>query len=506
MSTTKLFIQNSASNYFILFLKVIYSILFVPILLNAYGESEFGMYILVFGLSHTIGFFDLGAGKSILKYAAEFKADDNKVKFQEAFSANITLNIISAVLVFLIIMILSLWSDQMFNIPPDQLHTSRLIFVLSAINGVVLFLDYIPSNVLSGFSYFQKRNILQLVPIGLNMILLYGVVSLSAITIVHYCLLTTAINLLFLICDAILLTRIPEMKGIRYKPQFNRELLINKYTKFSMILFGISTIGFLGIQSDRIILASVINISAVALYTIVTRPYFLLKTIMASSYNVIQPVLLKTRITDEERFFGILERFTRITFIAIFSVVLIISIFFEPLLRLWLSSDDYDTYAIWGIAAMINICIPMLYGAISRTLLLTAAAGNLLKYNSISILINFIVSILVTIYVGFQGVIIGTTVQFMFELFVVNTLSVKYLKFPLRRIFSKSFITYSLALLITAGILRFSFEGLFPLLIGQLIILLSSTILLFGLLNYLFISKTGYGFLFKKSYWQNLNP
>jgi len=505
MSITKNFIKNSASNYFILFLKIIYSILLVPIFLNVYGEVQFGMYILIFGLTYTIGFFDFGAGKSVLKYAAEYKADNDRNKFQEAFSVNISLILISSVVIFLLIMLLSLWAGPLFNIEADQLQLARTVFIVSALNGVVLFLDYIPSNILSGFSYFHKRNKLQLLPLALNMGLLYLVAVLSKITLIQYCLLTTGINLIFLIGDIILLRSIPEMRNVKFALHFKKDLLFNKYTKFSMVLFAISAVGFLGIQSDRIILASIINISAVTVYTIITRPYFLLKTIMGSSYSVIQPILIKTQLLDEERFFGILERFTRISFIMIFSVVLIFSTFFETIMRLWLSTANYDQYTIWGIFALINICIPMLYGAISRTLLLTTGSGNLLKYNSIAITINFISSIFLVYYIGFQGVIIGSTIQFIFEFYVINLISIKYLKFPLRRIFSKNFILYSLLLLATAVIFRLIIEGMVPLMTGQFIALLSMTIIVFGILNYLFILSAGYGFLFRRSYWQNIN-
>ena len=141
MSTSKIYIFNTLSNYSIVVLRMVATIIFIPILLNNYGQEEFGLYLLIFGLSSTIGFIDLGAGKSILKYAAEYKADGDKMKFQEALSATTLLNLISAFLVVLAILGLSYFSMSLFNIMPEHATLTKNLFIDSAINAFCIFLD-----------------------------------------------------------------------------------------------------------------------------------------------------------------------------------------------------------------------------------------------------------------------------------------------------------------------------------------------------------------------------
>ncbi len=504
MSTAKIYIFNTISSYSIVVLKMIVTIIFIPILLNSYGQEEFGLYLLIFGLSSTIGFIDLGAGKSILKYSAEYKADGDKMTFQEALSATTLLNLISACLVVLAILGLSHFSVSLFNISAEHASLTKDLFIVSAINALVVFLDFIPANVLSGFSYFKKRNKLQLIPIFLNAGLLLLIQFTNSISLLTYCYLSTGINLLFLIGDLILMFSVQEMKGITLNFQISRNIFSNQYTRFSMILFAISTVGFMGIQADKFLLASILNVSAVTIYTIITRPYFLIKSLTANSFGAIQPLLIKTHKIDLQKFSRIVENFTRLSFMLGLSFVLLLSIFFEQFLTLWLSTTRYNKYAIWGIFAFINIIIPMLYGAVSSTLLLSTGAMYLLKFNSIAIVLNFIISIILTYLIGFPGVIIGTTIQFVIEFFVINKASIKFLNFPLRRIFSKPFVLF-ICLLISFGmILRITLVGFFPLFPLQFLCLFLITAAFFGLLNYIFIAKNGQAYLFSKSYWKNL--
>ncbi len=73
MPTAKIYILNIISNYKIVVLKVVTTIIFIPILLKSYGQADFGCYLLILGLSSTFGFIYLGARKSILTYAAVYQ-------------------------------------------------------------------------------------------------------------------------------------------------------------------------------------------------------------------------------------------------------------------------------------------------------------------------------------------------------------------------------------------------------------------------------------------------
>ena len=501
MSTSKIYIFNTLSNYSIVVLRMVATIIFIPILLNNYGQEEFGLYLLIFGLSSTIGFIDLGAGKSILKYAAEYKADGDKMKFQEALSATTLLNLISAFLVVLAILGLSYFSMSLFNIMPEHATLTKNLFIVSAINAFCIFLDFIPANVLSGFSYFKRRNKLQLLPIFLNVGLLLIIHFTNSISLITYCYLITCINFIFFIGDLILMFRSQELKGLTLKWQFDRKIFSNQYTRFSMILFAISAIGFLGIQADKLLLASILNVSAVTIYTIITRPYLLIKSLAATSFGAIQPILIKTHKIDLPKFSRIVENFTRLSFIIGLSVVLLLGIFFEQFLSIWLSTTIYNKYAVWGIFALLNIIIPMLYGAVSRTLMLTSGSMYLLKFNSIAIVLNYIISIFLTYRIGFSGVIIGTTIQFAIEFFIMNKASIKFLNFPLRRIFSKQFVLFVCLLLSLGIVLRIIVISLIPIIPIQFLWMFLFTALIFGALNYIFITKNGQAYLFSKSYW-----
>ena len=68
-----------------------------------------------------------------------------------------------------------------------------LIVLCCVVFSIIYFIGLIPTNILQGFSVFQKRNKLQLIIIGLTIGLVFLVYSFQ-ISIFLFCLITIFIN------------------------------------------------------------------------------------------------------------------------------------------------------------------------------------------------------------------------------------------------------------------------------------------------------------------------
>jgi len=442
------FIKNTLSNYAILFLKLLFSLISLPVCLYAYGPDMYGVYLLSFGLSISLIFLDFGSGKSLLRYAAEYMADRDTQKFQAACNANFSLNVLSCLLIVVLLSLLGVFSDQLFNIPPQLHETAIQLFMLSALNAVFVFIDYLPANILSGMGKFHTRNKLQLVPLVINFMAIGYLWKYQDMTVIQFAVVMICSSALSAGLDYYLIHKEFIHHHIRLRLHFSKKMFQNEYARYTRSIFILSAIGFLGIQADRLIISGVRDVSQLTLYTIITRPYFLIKGLFANIYAVLQPSLVNVKNSaTPDKLHPMIRKFTATSFLVLFAFVCGCCIFFEPLLHAWLGTDQYDAYTAWGMLALLNICIPALYGPLSRTLLMSDHVHFLARTNTVLILINAFISIVLTIYIGFPGVIIGTTVQMIMEYFLINIWGAKKINFSPWGIFTGHF-TFSCIILI----------------------------------------------------------
>jgi len=449
MSESKGFIKNISSNYFIFGLRVALGIYALPVCLHAFGLELYGLYIISFGLSSSMAAFDLGSSKSIFRYAVEYNNDANREKFQEALNVSLSFNFFASILIFIAMITLGYFSELVFNTTPEANQFALPLFILAAINALLLTTDAVPQNLLIANKHFHSRNTFQFIFILLNLALLLTIQFGNAISIITFATCTTLLTAFTLLADVYLVYKKRLTAMIKISLIFGRKLLNNRYTGYSLQVFGLALVSFLAVQADRIIIAGVLDVAAVTVYTIITKPYFVLRGIIAISFPVIQPTLNKLNLeTTKENFAKFTGKIIRTGFLVMLGVTLIASIFYDNVLTLWLGTSEYNSFIIWGMLSLVTLCITMLYSPYYRTLVLSNQIKIILNFSIVSVICNVIISIILSNYLGFQGVIIGTFIQIIAECIFSYKWFVSKLKPYNRNIFNLKFIGTSAALIL----------------------------------------------------------
>ena len=451
MSGLKLLSKNIFSNYGMYLAKMVAGLLSLPACLNAYGNEMYGLYLISFSLSASMASFDFGGSKSIFRYVVEYETDQDKDKFSTALSAGITFNIISSILIVFILLIIGINSTSLFQLSVDAKDLSFSLFILAIINAVILTISSIPINILNANNCFHERNILQFIPIASTLIIVLYLFLNKSFPLIHFAIAMVGISLLSLSLDLLLVWKNKFIRNIPIRLILNRSLFKVNNIQYNYRVFLFSIISFLSVQADKLIIASFFSVSAVAIYAIITKPYFLLKGILAISYPVVQPQLSKYNFElNRENFNSFSARIIRPTFIIFLSIIALLSIFFEEALWIWLRTTEYNSYIYWGIISMVTLCITTLYSPYYRTLFYTNNISNILNFSFFSVSINLIASVILTSILGFPGVIIGTLIQIILEYFYINYITINKLKADLKLIYTKNILYNSL------GIISFS--------------------------------------------------
>ena len=89
-------------SYVLMFVEVFSATLFTPFLIRSLGQSEYGVYQLVYSVTAYLMLLDLGIGNAVIRYMAKYRAENNKQK-QEEFLGNATLFYCAIAVIVLIV-------------------------------------------------------------------------------------------------------------------------------------------------------------------------------------------------------------------------------------------------------------------------------------------------------------------------------------------------------------------------------------------------------------------
>lgn len=70
-------------SYVLMFVEVFSATLFTPFLIRSLGQSEYGVYQLVYSVTAYLMLLDLGIGNAVIRYMAKYRAENNKQKQEE---------------------------------------------------------------------------------------------------------------------------------------------------------------------------------------------------------------------------------------------------------------------------------------------------------------------------------------------------------------------------------------------------------------------------------------
>jgi O-antigen/teichoic acid export membrane protein len=285
------------------------------------------------------------------------------------------------------------------------------VFTIAAINALLITADGAPQQLLQAHHHFHLRNTWQYIPLAANAILLI-VVHMYGMPLVQFALYSTLITAGMFIIDIMLIRHLRILNDFHFRFQLKN----TSSSLFSYQSFIHAGISFLSVQADRLIIGSILDVRAVTTYTIITKPYFIIRGLIASGYPAFQPGLTGYYLKgDIQAFIDYSTRIIRGTFVTMVCMSAFITAFFYPLLDLWLGTHMYHEFVAWGMVSLGIACLTMIYTPYYRTMVYSDEVNSVLRFSYISVPLNVLISIYLTGQFGFYGVILGTLVQIIAE-------------------------------------------------------------------------------------------
>ena len=233
----------------------VYGFVSVPILIAYFGKSDYGLIGLAMSVNMYLRLMDLGFNSTNVRYFSNWLAKKDYASVNALFKTSIsfygTLGILNAI----ILLIISFFSNSIFNVSPEQDIIVKHLFYILSISAFIswytsCFDQLVRANELVGWT--QK---LTLLPKLLQIIILVLTVTIGFSIEWYYAL--TAFSMFFIL--PIMISKIRQLcPYISFAPSFNKkifkEVLPYSLNIFSFGLFQFSVVNLrpvlLGIQSS----------------------------------------------------------------------------------------------------------------------------------------------------------------------------------------------------------------------------------------------------------------
>lgn len=458
LSNRKTFLVNSLSNNVVFVLRILVNLFITPVCLNLFGVDVFGAYLFSFGFVTSLAFLDFGISKGILRFTAEYQRDRNVEKYGQALSIAIVMNLSAALLAAVTMITLGANFDFFFNIDKRYVSTAGRLFYISSVYAFGYFLSQIPQAILYGSQRFKERNTIQILLLLLNAL---TIISLGyfKFSVEWFCILNSIIFLIGICFDLCLIWQLKLLQGVKPVLLSFHAGLRSDFVKYSASVFTLSAITMLSTQMDKVILSTVGSVSLVAIYSVVTKPYSLVKAVFTNSFVALEPIIV-SKSNDLVQLRSLIVRGTRASLVLLVPMALLIIILFDPVIEMWTQKDIFAPYSFWGMASLAGLIIAFTYATVYRAIYLSGHINELIKIERVSSIINGMVSLGATFYVGVGGVILGTLVQSGISIVLVFRKSKEHLSLGINEVADGKFRLAFLTTMLVAAMLFVAERGL----------------------------------------------
>lgn len=397
--------------------KILSGILYTPIMLRLLGQSEYGLYQLVYSVVSYLSLLSLGFGSSYVRYYSRYKAKDDKDGIAKLNGMFIL--IFSSISLICVIcgFVLLHNSEAIFGngLSNEELAIAKILLVLMVVNMAITFLNSVFANYITAHEefIFQKSLILMqniCNPFLTLPILLLGYGSIGVVCVSSFLTVTVFVSNV-----AFCLKKL-HMK-FKFK-QLSMSLLFDMW-KFTFFIFLNQIIDQINWSVDKFLLGRMVGTTAVAVYGVGGQINNMYMQLSLAVSNVFVPKVNKivAESNDNKELTNLMTKVGRIQFIIL---VLVLSGFVfvgKKFMILWAGPGYENAYMV-----SLLLIAPVTVALCQNVGIEIQRAKNMHKARSVVYfciaVINVVISIPLIKMYGEVGGAIGTA----FSLIVGNIL------------------------------------------------------------------------------------
>ena len=341
--------------------KILVNLLYTPIMLRLLGQSEYGLYQLVYSVVSYLSLLSLGFGSSYMRYYSQFKAkndddDDEIARLNGMFLTIFTVLSVICVICGLVMLsnIKGIFGEGLTD---NEYHTARILMMLLVVNLAMTFPNSIFNCAITAHEKFLFQKLLILLqnlfsPFLTLPLLIMGCGSIGMVSV------TTFLTCLTLITNIFYCKR---KLHIRFSFYGFKLSMLKEMWVFTFFISLNQIIDQINWSVDKFLLGRISGTSAVAIYGVGGQINSMYLEFSNSISNVFVPKV--NRIVAENDDNNQLTRlFTRVGRIQFIVLALILSGFIilgKPFINVW-AGDGYDVSYAVTLLLIVPVTVPLI--------------------------------------------------------------------------------------------------------------------------------------------------
>lgn len=428
------------------------SLITTPLILNALGVEDYGIYTLTVGLVGMLAFINWSLSSATQRYIAFALGEHKHDKLKQIFASSLFIHSIYGIFLFVIIAVLGVvFIDKLLTIPAPRIEAAKTILVIVAL---ITFINIVTVPLTGLFR--AHENFLYIAILGIFESVLKLGIAVSLFYISEDKLIVYSIMLL----GVTVLTFLSNLYfGVRFYTEinFNRRNLNFILIKEMLSFMGWSLLGALAVMSRNQIVSVLMNmffgVVKNAAYGIAMQVNAAVGILSQGIIASISPRIVKLAGSGEtDKMIYLMRTMSKLA-VLIVSILILPFLFEAPfILRLWLNVIPEDAVLfsrlilIFGLIMLQSAGINLVFDAI----------GKVKTYN-IWISVILILNIPISYFLFKMGlpaytmIVVGMMLELV-SLFVRLSLLKKHLNYSIREFLTDVFVKVAIPMLLVSGL------------------------------------------------------
>ncbi len=394
---------NTGSNVLVMFNKIIVTLIMTPIYISSLGAYDYGLWEMVASVIGYMGMLDLGIRPAISRFAAHYKALDDRDNLEKVYSSVLVFMVLIGVLLLCFFTVWSLWFSNLLAPNGQSAERYSIFLLIIGLQLLIAFPGYVAESYLEGFEqYYVKNNVTMLNTIA-GAIILYNYITpengLLMLALVSA--LGIAIKYLFYFY---LLSR-PMNQAIQFKRKNFSWVKLKEIISFGLKSFVQGIASRIETASDVLIIGFFLGPAVVPFYSVPSSLAGYLRGFGWTITHAFMPLFSgMNALGKNEEMKGVYLSASRYAVGLLLPLGVGLSVIGGPFLALWLGSEFREKGEIIIYCSVAYVLLPFLVPFTSRYLTAIGKHGFLAKVAPVGALINIILSLLLVGIYGAVGV------------------------------------------------------------------------------------------------------
>lgn len=412
-------INSTFSNYVLLLVKIVLSLMLVRIMFLGISNEEYGFWALMWTIFGYSLLLDFGFGTAVQKATSCAMAKNDWKSYNETISTIFFSYVLLSCMILVVTVVLALNIEKIFAFTSqeDITYYQNVLYIFG-IGSTLLFPFGFFKEILRGIQHITVRNNIDIVFLVLNFILLSCCVHFDY-SLIHMALVAMFIQLLTNITMAhYVLDAIPSLK---ISLKFFRKSRIKELIGFSFFAYIVMFSNVIIFRTDQLVISIFSTVALVAVYQVVSRISELFRQFSTQIHDILGPIAASLFVTNKHDTLGstLLKTNKIVGFIS--TLLLIPSVLFmDKLLYFWLKIED-PLVVNTAVVLLISMYILVFFRSSSvQVLLMCEKHKQLTLVGVIEAFANLVLSIYLIKNYSILGVAIGTLIPNLILAIVYN--------------------------------------------------------------------------------------